>query len=156
MRDSMDSFYETYVSTFLEQTGLDRRAFELWLPILAAVRLRERVEEQDEFLLATARSVTQPDHGNRLRFRSEASEPASSVNDRTDATLRPATLVHPDYQGRGIGATCMRTLIERADARRLPIRLQVMAVNPRAVRFGFRTVGDTETHLQMERSPCDD
>ena len=62
----------------------------------------------------------------------------------------------PAYQGRGIGAACMAQVIEDADAAGLPVRLQVLRANPRAVAFyerlGFAIAGETETHVLMERA----
>ena len=63
-------------------------------------------------------------------------------------------MILPEQQGKGIGTHCMAAI--RADAQKLgiPIRLQVMKVNPRALVFykrnGFVEIGSTETHFQME------
>ena len=62
----------------------------------------------------------------------------------------------PDYQGRGIGKACMLRVIRDADERGLPIRLQLLKVNTRALAFyerlGFKEIGETETHKQIERA----
>ena len=64
-------------------------------------------------------------------------------------------LVLPEYQGRGVGTTCMRQVLEDAAGRRLPVRLQVLKVNHQAIEFyrrlGFRDAGADEIHIQMER-----
>jgi len=64
-------------------------------------------------------------------------------------------LVLPDYQGRGIGTACMKQVIEDATGRRLPVRLQVLKVNRRAIEFyrrlGFSDTGVDDTHVQLER-----
>lgn len=61
----------------------------------------------------------------------------------------------PEYQSRGIGRACMLQVIQQAEAQALPIRLQVLKVNSRALNFfrrlGFKEVGETDTHKQMER-----
>jgi ribosomal protein S18 acetylase RimI-like enzyme len=61
----------------------------------------------------------------------------------------------PEYQNRGIGAACMMRIIEDATALKLPVRLQVLKVNSRAVKFyqrmGFKIIGESETHVLMER-----
>jgi RimJ/RimL family protein N-acetyltransferase len=61
----------------------------------------------------------------------------------------------PERQGGGIGGECMRQVIEEADAAGLPVRLRVLKVNPRAAgffqRLGFRSAGESETHVFMER-----
>jgi ribosomal protein S18 acetylase RimI-like enzyme len=61
----------------------------------------------------------------------------------------------PEYQGQEIGEACMKLLITEAVVAQLPIRLQVLKVNPRAFAFyqrlGFKRIGETETHILMER-----
>ena len=60
----------------------------------------------------------------------------------------------PEYQGRGIGETCMRRIMGEARPLGLPVRLSVLKVNPRARTFyqklGFADVGETEKHDLME------
>lgn len=59
----------------------------------------------------------------------------------------------PEYQRRGIGSHLVSKLLEEAREKHVPVRLGVLKVN-RARRFyeklGFRVVGETETHYQME------
>jgi GNAT superfamily N-acetyltransferase len=61
----------------------------------------------------------------------------------------------PEYQSKGIGAACMMRIIEEAAVSGLPVRLQVLKVNKRAVvfyqRLGFRSIGESDTHVIMER-----
>ncbi|MFC1932900.1 GNAT family N-acetyltransferase, partial [Chloroflexota bacterium] len=61
----------------------------------------------------------------------------------------------PEYQSRGIGAACIMRIIEDAAVHKLPVRLQVLKVNNRAVAFyqrmGFRCTGESDTHVLMER-----
>jgi ribosomal protein S18 acetylase RimI-like enzyme len=49
----------------------------------------------------------------------------------------------------------MMRVIENAAAFELPVRLRVLKVNSRAVAFyerlGFRTIGESGTHVLMER-----
>ena len=63
----------------------------------------------------------------------------------------------PKYQGKGIGGHCMEELIADARRDRLPVRLKVLRVNTRAAcfyrRLGFAEVGESPTHLMMERLP---
>jgi len=63
----------------------------------------------------------------------------------------------PEYQSRGIGAACIMRIIGDAAISKLPVRLQVLKVNHRAVafyqRFGFRSIGESDTHVLMERLP---
>ena len=59
------------------------------------------------------------------------------------------------FQRRGIGEEVVRHVIEEADERRLPVRLQVLKVNPARrlyERLGFNVSGESETHFQMIRA----
>ena len=62
--------------------------------------------------------------------------------------------IHPQRQGMGIGGHCLAMVLDRARGLQLPVWLQCMKVNPRAVAFyvrhGFRVTGDDETHLSLE------
>ena len=64
-------------------------------------------------------------------------------------------LVLPEHQGKGIGAACMRRVLEVAAGRRLPVRLQVLKANQRAISFyrqlGFADAGQDDAHVQMEK-----
>jgi len=64
-------------------------------------------------------------------------------------------LVLPQYQGKGVGTTCMRQVLEDAAGRRLPVRLQVLKVNHLAIEFyrrlGFNDTDVDDTHIQMEK-----
>lgn len=63
-------------------------------------------------------------------------------------------IIHPKHQCQGIGEHCMGLIAHEARRVELPVRLQVMKVNPRAMKFyqrvGFVMSGETETHYQME------
>ncbi len=63
----------------------------------------------------------------------------------------------PEYQSRGIGTACMMRIIEDGAVSKLPVRLQVLKVNNRALAFyqrmGFRNIGESDTHILMERLP---
>jgi GNAT superfamily N-acetyltransferase len=63
-------------------------------------------------------------------------------------------LVLPEHQGRGIGTACVKHVLEEAAADGLPVRLQVLQVNRRAVEFyrwlGFGETGHNDTHVQLE------
>ena len=60
----------------------------------------------------------------------------------------------PEFQGKGIGRRCMLLVMEEARQLGLPVRLQVLKVNPRALAFyqrlGFTCTGETVTHDLME------
>jgi ribosomal protein S18 acetylase RimI-like enzyme len=63
----------------------------------------------------------------------------------------------PEYQGRGIGTACTMQVFEDATASQLPVRLQVLKVNSRAITFfqrmGFKSIAESYNHVQMERLP---
>jgi GNAT superfamily N-acetyltransferase len=63
----------------------------------------------------------------------------------------------PEHQSKGIGSACMKHIIEDTTASSLPIRLQVLEVNNRAIvfyrRWGFSSIGESDTHFLMERLP---
>jgi GNAT superfamily N-acetyltransferase len=61
----------------------------------------------------------------------------------------------PEYQNKGIGEACMMHIIRDAEGCKLPVRLQVLKVNSRAMAFfqrlGFKSIGEGDTHVVMER-----
>lgn len=65
-------------------------------------------------------------------------------------------LIIPEYQNQGIGKRCMLNVLEAAKKENLPVRLRVLKVNPRAHNFykdlEFRKIGETDTHIELERS----
>ncbi len=65
--------------------------------------------------------------------------------------------VLPEYQGRGIGSACMTRIIDNANLEQRSVELQVLKVNTRGVvfyqRLGFTIVGESATHVQMEKLP---
>ncbi len=62
-----------------------------------------------------------------------------------------------EYQGRGIGAACMKRIIDDANLEQKPVTLQVLKINTRATAFyqrlGFTIVDENSTHFQMKRQP---
>ena len=71
-----------------------------------------------------------------------------------DALHLHQLFILPEHQGKGIGQRCMNLLMDEARRHRLPMRLQVLKVNPRARRFyerlGFEKVGETSSHDVLE------
>jgi N-acetylglutamate synthase-like GNAT family acetyltransferase len=61
----------------------------------------------------------------------------------------------PGYQDEGIGEAFMKLLIKNAADAQLPIRLQVLKVNPRAFvfyqRLGFKKTDENANHILMEK-----
>lgn len=74
---------------------------------------------------------------------------------RPDCLKVNQLLVLPEYQGKGVGTACMKDVLEEAAASGLPVRLQVLKVNRRAVEFyrrlGFSDTCLDDTHVQMEK-----
>lgn len=61
----------------------------------------------------------------------------------------------PEYQKRGIGTKLIKDILEKAEAKNKPVRLQVLKVNPAVnlyEKLGFRIWAETETHFQMKYS----
>lgn len=64
--------------------------------------------------------------------------------------------VAPDFQNRGIATKLLSELILESRANKVPIRLQVLKVNPARrfyERLGFQQIQETETHSIMLRDP---
>ena len=64
--------------------------------------------------------------------------------------------VLPEHQGRGIGSKCVSSIKAKARQLGLPVRLRALKVNPRArafyERLGFARIGETDTHVLMEKA----
>lgn len=87
------------------------------------------------------------------------------VLDGQDAGLlvverRPAEIflsaieILPAWQGQGLGTMVLGDLLAEAARERLPVRLQVLKVNPARhlyERLGFAVTGETATHDQLTR-----
>ena len=80
-----------------------------------------------------------------------------SVDVRPDCMFVNQLYLLPEYQGQGVGRKCTLMVMERGSSLGVPVRLQVMKVNPRAVAFyerlGFTVTGDTDTHFRMQAGP---
>ncbi|MEY3775217.1 MAG: hypothetical protein RLZZ129_1997 [Verrucomicrobiota bacterium] len=64
--------------------------------------------------------------------------------------------ISPEFQNRGLGTEVMHALLAEARRDRLPLRLQVLKVNPARrlyERIGFAVAAETETHYQMRWTP---
>lgn len=63
----------------------------------------------------------------------------------------------PSARRRGLGGRVLRALLAWSHERELPLVLTVLRTNPDALRFyerfGFRTVGETPTHVHLEAEP---
>ena len=78
-----------------------------------------------------------------------------STSNTSDALNVHQIYILPEYQGRGIGAACMRRIINNANLEKKPVTLQVLKINTRATAFyqrlGFTIVDENSTHFQMKR-----
>jgi putative hydrolase of the HAD superfamily len=64
--------------------------------------------------------------------------------------------IAPAYQGYGLGTAVIRDLLAEAQQGGLPVRLQVLRVNPARrlyERLGFIVVQETSTHFKMQWTP---
>jgi ribosomal protein S18 acetylase RimI-like enzyme len=64
--------------------------------------------------------------------------------------------ITPSRQRHGIGTEMVRIIMDEAEGQGVPIRLQVLKVNPARAfyeQLGFCENGATETHVLMERVP---
>lgn len=62
-------------------------------------------------------------------------------------------MILPDFQNQGLGSAVMKKLQAMAKERNLPLKLQVLKVNPARKlyeRLGFAIIGQTDTHDQMQ------
>ncbi len=80
-----------------------------------------------------------------------------SPAEQPDYFVLSQLFILPEHQGRGIGHTLMNRILDEQGSKGRSVRLQVMKNNPRAAvfyeRLGFRSIGETETHVQMEKLP---
>ena len=79
-----------------------------------------------------------------------------AVEEHPDHVFLARIFLLPEAQGRGIGTRLVRTLLDSAHRRGLPVALTILKVNPARrlyERLGFAVVGETETHFRMEAKP---
>lgn len=72
-------------------------------------------------------------------------------------TLHELVLL-PEFQGQGIGSKILSEAMEIAKSKNIPARLQVLKENKAAElyrRMGFKQIGETETHFEMEYNPAE-
>jgi GNAT superfamily N-acetyltransferase len=156
-----------------------RRSGSAALPAAARVRLRPASSSDFEFIYA-ARVLGLKEHVERIwgwddeedqrtRFR-VAFDPsryqivvidgrdvgAISVHWSGEAALIADLEMLPAWRGRGVGTALIRGVIADADARGLPVTLQVLHGNRARdlyERLGFAVDGETATHTVMRHAP---
>ena len=77
-----------------------------------------------------------------------------SIEEAPDHIMLAEFYLLPAFQRRGIGTEVLGKILANADSKHLPVRLQCLKWNPALSlyrRHGFVTIGETETHFQMER-----
>ena len=78
-----------------------------------------------------------------------------STRNTSDTFKVDQLYILPEYQGKGIGAGCMKHIIDEANREQKPVTLQVLKINTRATAFyqrlGFTIVDENATHFQMRR-----
>jgi ribosomal protein S18 acetylase RimI-like enzyme len=65
-------------------------------------------------------------------------------------------MINPEFQNQGLGATVLRGLLAEARSLGIPVRLQVLRVNPARrlyERLGFAVTEVTPTHFRMRWQP---
>lgn len=79
-----------------------------------------------------------------------------SIEENPDSIELHELVLLPKFQGKGIGGTLLREVIEKAKEKNVPVHLQVMKENKAAElyrRAGFTETGETGRHYQMEYKP---
>lgn len=75
------------------------------------------------------------------------------TEERADSVFLAKLDLEPSHQGLGLGTHLIRGLLATASARGLPVTLQVLKTNPRALslyqRLGFVRTAETSTHELM-------
>jgi GNAT superfamily N-acetyltransferase len=78
-----------------------------------------------------------------------------SITRQTELIKVNKLFILPEYQSKGIGEAALKVIIKEATIANLPVRLQVLKVNPRALAFynrlGFTKIGENDTHFLMEK-----
>lgn len=80
-----------------------------------------------------------------------------SVRRTADEIFLAAIEIAPARQNRGIASRLIHELLREADQSHLPVKLQVLKVNPARrlyERLGFVDAGETATHYLMRREPA--
>lgn len=144
---------------FRQATAQDKEfAFQTKKAALGEYVAQTRGWDEDEQRLLHERRFATQDF-QILRF-GEVDAGVLSVDRQPDCVTVNQIYILPEHQNQGIGSICMATIVDEAAAAGVPVRLQVLKVNPRALAFyerlQFRKIGECDTHIFMEwRAPAD-
>jgi ribosomal protein S18 acetylase RimI-like enzyme len=143
------------------------------------LKLRKATAEDREFVFQTKKAAFKhyaeqvwgwdEDEQRRLHTRRFASQDFQviqvsgmdagilAVVRQADGVIVKQIYILPEYQSQGIGAACMLQITQDAASASLPVRLQVLKVNLRAIEFykrlGFSSYGESDTHVLLEKVP---
>jgi ribosomal protein S18 acetylase RimI-like enzyme len=81
---------------------------------------------------------------------------AVSIEHRADEIFLADVELLPEYRGRGLGGAIVGAVVAEAEARGVPVTLQVFRTNPARrlyERLGFAIEAETETHYRMRTRP---
>jgi ribosomal protein S18 acetylase RimI-like enzyme len=116
-------------------------------------------EQQDAFIRMQfngqqrAYEMQYPDAAHQVILYNDE-EVGRLITFRTEQEIRLADVaLLPQYRNRGVGARLIRELCVEAAQRGVPVRLQVSKFNPAIrlyERLGFKMLGESDTHFQME------
>lgn len=132
----------------------------LWLWSLKRETMRTYVEQtwgkwDDDWQAERFRQNFRPDHVQVIVLDGHDAGLLHVV--RSPEEIRLVNIqVSPEFQNRGLGTEVMHALLAEARREKLPLRLQVLKVNPARrlyERIGFAVVAETETHYQMRWTP---
>lgn len=78
------------------------------------------------------------------------------VEDREEDVHLRELIVHPDFQGRGVGTALLHDVMQHAGMRQVPVHLGTFVLN-RALslylRLGFAEIDRTDTHIILRWQP---
>lgn len=79
-----------------------------------------------------------------------------SVERFPDHIFAKELVILPEYQGKGIGSSLLKSILQEATEKDIPVQLQVLKKNfaqDLYRRLGFKEIETNETHIKMEFSP---
>lgn len=137
----------------------EERDWEWWCA-LHHLAERATVERQfgawDEALQdGFARDAWNLPHGTKMVVEVEG-QPAGywHAYEKPDSYYVANVVIHPDYQGKGLGRKLLQSAIRQAGALGKPVTLKTLFENTARTLYekeGFKVVGKTETHWCMSR-----